>query len=206
MAEKKEMHIENIKKISSLIKDGNFDALIKFAGELEKEVKGKKVILEEKLKALEIQRKEKDAQQKVVENTAPVLEEKTETESVKVLEKPTKKEEKVKELAPEQKAEEKPVVKIVKPTTTAKPAPAAAAPTAAAAPVNGHAIKTPLPGVIIDIKVNVGDTVTKGQTVVILEAMKMENNINSDKDGKVASIAVAKGDTVADGAVLVVLE
>ncbi len=102
--------------------------------------------------------------------------------------------------------EEKPVVKIVKPTTTAKPAPAAAAPTAAAAPVNGHAIKTPLPGVIIDIKVNVGDTVTKGQTVVILEAMKMENNINSDKDGKVASIAVAKGDTVADGAVLVVLE
>ena len=49
MAEKKEMHIDNIKKISSLIKDGSFDALIKSAGELEKEVKGKKVLLEEKL-------------------------------------------------------------------------------------------------------------------------------------------------------------
>ncbi len=94
----------------------------------------------------------------------------------------------------------KPVVKPV------APAAATAAPTAAAAPVNGHPIKTPLPGVIIDVKVNVGDTVTKGQTVVLLEAMKMENNINADRDGKVASIAVAKGDTVADGAVLVVLE
>ena len=45
MAEKKEMHIDNIKKISSLIKDGNFDGLIKLAGELEKEVKSKKVLL-----------------------------------------------------------------------------------------------------------------------------------------------------------------
>ena len=105
---------------------------------------------------------------------------------------------------------EKPEVKkpaaVVKPVV--KPAAAAAAPAAptASAPVNGHPIKTPLPGVIIDVKVNVGDTVTKGQTVVLLEAMKMENNINADRDGKVASISVAKGDTVADGAVLVVLE
>lgn len=107
----------------------------------------------------------------------------------------------------EKPKEEKPKV-TVKPVTAAKPAPApttAAAPTATA-PVNGHAIKTPLPGVIIDIKVNVGDTVAKGDTVVILEAMKMENNINSDRDGKVVSIAVSKGDTVADGAVLLVLE
>ena len=77
--------------------------------------------------------------------------------------------------------------------------------TAAAVAVDGHAIKTPLPGVIIDVKVNVGDTVAKGQTVVVLEAMKMENNINADRDGKVTDIRVAKGDTVADGAVLVVL-
>lgn len=105
-----------------------------------------------------------------------------------------------------EKSEEKKPAVVAKPVV--KPAaPAAAAPTAApAAPVNGHAIKTPLPGVIIDVKVNVGDTVTKGQTVVLLEAMKMENNINSDRDGKVASISVSKGDTVADGAVLVVLE
>jgi biotin carboxyl carrier protein len=81
---------------------------------------------------------------------------------------------------------------------------AVAAPAAAA--VKGNAIKTPLPGVIIDVKVNVGDMVKKGDTVVILEAMKMENNINADRDGKVVSIEVAKGDTVADGAALVVLE
>lgn len=105
-----------------------------------------------------------------------------------------------------EKPEEKKPAVVAKPVV--KPAaPAAAAPAATpAAPVNGHAIKTPLPGVIIDVKVNVGDTVTKGQTVVLLEAMKMENNINSDRDGKVASISVSKGDTVADGAVLVVLE
>lgn len=99
----------------------------------------------------------------------------------------------------------KPVVaKPVAPA--AKPAAPAAQATPAAAAAGGYAIKTPLPGVIIDIKVNVGDAVAKGQTVAILEAMKMENNINSDRDGKVASIAVAKGETVADGAILITLE
>ncbi len=105
----------------------------------------------------------------------------------------------------EKPVEEKPVVKVQ--PVAAKPAAAPAAkPAAATAAVDGHAIKTPLPGVIIDVKVNVGDTVAKGQTVVVLEAMKMENNINADRDGKVTDIRVAKGDTVADGAVLVVLE
>ena len=104
----------------------------------------------------------------------------------------------------EKPVEEKPVVKVQ--PVAAKPAPAPAAkPAAAAVAVDGHAIKTPLPGVIIDVKVNVGDTVATGQTVVVLEAMKMENNINADRDGKVTDIRVAKGDTVADGAVLVVL-
>lgn len=104
----------------------------------------------------------------------------------------------------EKPKEEKPAVKVqpvAKPAT--KPAQAAAP---AAAPVSGNAIKTPLPGVIIDVKVNVGDMVKKGDTVVVLEAMKMENNINADRDGKVAAIQVAKGDTVADGTALVVLE
>ena len=105
----------------------------------------------------------------------------------------------------EKPKEEKPVVKVQ--PVAAKPAPAptpaAAAPVAAA---KGNAIKTPLPGVIIDVKVNVGDDVKKGETVVILEAMKMENNINADRDGKVVAVQVTKGDTVADGAVLVVLE
>ncbi len=102
----------------------------------------------------------------------------------------------------EKPVEEKPVVKVQ--PVAAKPAAAPAAP--AAAPVSGNAIKTPLPGVIIDVKVNVGDTVKKGDTVVVLEAMKMENNINADRDGKVVAVHVAKGDTVADGAALIVLE
>ena len=103
---------------------------------------------------------------------------------------------------------EKPVVKIqpvtAKPAAT--PASAPSAPSVAPAAVKGNAIKTPLPGVIIDVKVNVGDIVKKGDTVVVLEAMKMENNINADRDGKVVAIQVAKGDTVADGAALIVLE
>ena len=104
----------------------------------------------------------------------------------------------------EKPVEEKPVVKV---QPAAKPAAApAAAPAPAATTVSGNAIKTPLPGVIIDVKVNVGDTVKKGDTVVVLEAMKMENNINADRDGKVVAIQVAKGDTVADGAALIVLE
>ena len=108
----------------------------------------------------------------------------------------------------EKPVEEKPVVKVqpVAAKPAAAPAPAAKPTAAAAAPAGGYSIKTPLPGVIIDVKVNVGDAVAKGQTVVVLEAMKMENNINADRDGKVVAIQVAKGDTVADGAVLVVLE
>ena len=102
--------------------------------------------------------------------------------------------------------EEKPVVKVQPVAAKPAAAPAPAAKPVAPAPAGGHSIKTPLPGVIIDVKVNVGDTVAKGQTVVVLEAMKMENNINADREGKVAAIQVAKGDTVADGAVLVVLE
>lgn len=81
------------------------------------------------------------------------------------------------------------------------PAPAAApapAPTAAPAPAagNGTPVKAPMPGNILDVKVNVGDTVAKGQTVVILEAMKMENEIVAPEAGKVTSITVKKGDTV----------
>ena len=106
----------------------------------------------------------------------------------------------------EKPVEEKPVVKVQPVAAKPAPSPAPTAQPAAAAPAGGHSIKTPLPGVIIDVKVNVGDTVAKGQTVVVLEAMKMENNINADRDGKVVAIQVAKGDTVADGAALIVLE
>ncbi len=105
----------------------------------------------------------------------------------------------------EKPVEEKPIVKV-QPVAAKPAAPATPAAKPAAAPVSGNAIKTPLPGVIIDVKVAVGDVVKKGQTVVVLEAMKMENNINADRDGKVVAIQVAKGDTVADGAALVVLQ
>ena len=67
------------------------------------------------------------------------------------------------------------------------------------------AVKAPLPGVILDLKVAVGDTVAAGDTVVVLEAMKMENNIHADKGGVVKSICVNKGDSVLEGADLVVL-
>ena len=55
-------------------------------------------------------------------------------------------------------------------------------------------------------KVNVGDAVKKGQTVVILEAMKMENSINADKDGKITAINVKQGDSVLEGTDLVIIE
>ena len=100
----------------------------------------------------------------------------------------------------------KPVVRpAAKPA--AAPAPAAAAP--AAKPAAGGAksgVKSPLPGVILDIKVNVGDEVKKGQTIIILEAMKMENSINADRDGKITAINVSKGESVLEGTDLVIIE
>ena len=96
---------------------------------------------------------------------------------------------------------------VVRPAAKPAAAPAAAAPVAK--PAAGGAksgVKSPLPGVILDIKVNVGDEVKKGQTLIILEAMKMENSINADKDGKVAAINVSKGESVLEGTDLVIIE
>ena len=84
-------------------------------------------------------------------------------------------------------------------TAAAAPAPAAAAPAAPApapAAAEGTPIKAPMTGNILDVKVNVGDTVSVGQVLVVLEAMKMENDIVASVAGKVTSIAVKKGDTV----------
>lgn len=66
-------------------------------------------------------------------------------------------------------------------------------------------IKSPLPGVILDINVKVGDVVAKGQKVLVLEAMKMENNINADRDGKIVEIKVNKGDSILEGADLLII-
>ena len=87
-----------------------------------------------------------------------------------------------------------------------KAAASAAAPKAAApagAPGKGTPVKAPLPGVVTAINVNVGQKVKKGETVVVLEAMKMENNIAAECEGTVTSVCVAQGDSVMEGTVLV---
>ena len=109
-----------------------------------------------------------------------------------------------------------------KPAAAPQPAPAASAPAAApvapqpiapaapaaepAAPAGkGTAVQSPLPGVILDIKVAVGDQVKAGQTVAILEAMKMENNINAECDGVITAIKVSKGDNILEGSDIVII-
>ena len=95
---------------------------------------------------------------------------------------------------------------VVRPASTS-PAPAPTTVVKPAATSTGKSgVKSPLQGVILDIKVNVGDTVKKGQTIIILEAMKMENNINADKDGKITAINVSKGESVLEGTDLVIIE
>lgn len=75
----------------------------------------------------------------------------------------------------------------------------------AAAPAGGATVKSPLPGVINDIRVKVGDSVKNGDTIIILEAMKMENDIKSNTSGVVKAINVNKGDSVQEGADLIVI-
>lgn len=85
----------------------------------------------------------------------------------------------------------------------AAPKKAAAAPKKAAA--GGTPINAPMRGTIVDVKVKVGDKVSNGTVVAVLEAMKMENDIVSDKDGVVAAICVNKGESVETGAPVVTL-
>ena len=85
----------------------------------------------------------------------------------------------------------------------AAPAPAAKA---APSPVSGgQAVKTPMPGSILDVRVKAGDVVKKGGVMLILEAMKMENEILAPQDGTVAQVLVSKGSSVNAGDALVVL-
>ena len=86
------------------------------------------------------------------------------------------------------------------------PAPAAApAPAPAAAPVGGNKINSPLPGSVISVAVTEGQAVKKGDTLLVLESMKMENPILSDCDGTVTKIAVAAGQSVMQDDLLVVI-
>lgn len=91
------------------------------------------------------------------------------------------------------------------PAQSPAPAPAAAPAAPVAAAGSGKAVTSPLPGVIIAVKVNVGDKVKAGQEVAVLEAMKMENSIEATQDGTVTAINVAKGDSVLEGAPIVTI-
>ncbi|MEG2151019.1 MAG: biotin/lipoyl-containing protein [Bacteroidaceae bacterium] len=103
-------------------------------------------------------------------------------------------------------------IKVAAPKVNTKPA--TAPKTETGAPVvkrpvvasSKSGVKSPLPGIILEIKVKEGDVVKKGQTILILEAMKMENNINADRDGKVSAIKVNKGDSVLEGTDLIIIE
>ena len=94
----------------------------------------------------------------------------------------------------------------------AAPAAAAQAPAAAAAPAaapqasgEGEVVTSPLPGVIIEVSAAVGQTVKAGQKVAVLEAMKMENEIQAPKDGKITAVHVSKGDSILEGANIVTI-
>lgn len=82
----------------------------------------------------------------------------------------------------------------------------AAAPAPAATPAGGEKITSPMPGNILSVNVSNGDTVKKGQVLMILEAMKMENEIMSPIDGTIVSVNTTKGATVESGALLCVIK
>lgn len=103
----------------------------------------------------------------------------------------------------------KPKAAVSKPVAkTAAPAAAAAAPAAApkaAAPAGGTTVNSPLPGVVLSVNCKEGQAVKKGDCLIVLEAMKMENSIEATCDGTVKSIMVQKGDSVLEGAALVTI-
>ena len=81
------------------------------------------------------------------------------------------------------------------------------APTPAATPAAGdEAVTAPMPGTILAVNVSVGDTVKKGDVLMVLEAMKMENEINSPRDGKIVAVNTSKGSMVESGAQLCVIQ
>ena len=107
------------------------------------------------------------------------------------------------EILTEKKKASKPAIKHA--TVTAAPVAAAPVAPAVSAGGQGTGVKSPLPGVILDVCVKVGDEVKVGQKVAVLEAMKMENNINADRDGKIVAVKVNKGDSILEGSDIVII-
>ena len=91
------------------------------------------------------------------------------------------------------------------PTVSTEGAAAPAAPAAKGAAGAGTPVKAPLPGVVTKVLVQNGQAVKKGETVLVLEAMKMENNINAECDGAITGICVAPGDSVKEGTTLLTI-
>lgn len=116
------------------------------------------------------------------------------------------------EVEVEKVEEYRPISRAQAANPAAYAAPAAPAPIsapvkpAAPAPSGATNVTSPMPGTILDMKVSVGDKVKAGQILLILEAMKMENEIVAPIDATVASLSVKKGDTVDTDATLVVLK
>lgn len=92
------------------------------------------------------------------------------------------------------------------PTAVPIAAPVPQAAPAAASVAGGEAIKAPMPGTILDVKVSAGTKVKKGDTLFVLEAMKMENEISAPADGVVVQIQTAKGSSVNTGDILAVMQ
>jgi len=106
--------------------------------------------------------------------------------------------------APVQKSAPKPAAPAAKKPKKTAPAPK---PEKSTPPVaGGHTVESPMPGTILSISVSEGDSVSNGDVLLVLEAMKMENEITSEVDGTVASINVKNGAAVDAGEVLVVIE
>ena len=77
------------------------------------------------------------------------------------------------------------------------------APVSQAPAAGGSELKSPIQGAVLSVAVKVGDTVTKGQTLLVVEAMKLENEIVSDQDGVISEVLISEGQTVNSGQVLV---
>jgi biotin carboxyl carrier protein len=101
------------------------------------------------------------------------------------------------------KAPAAPAAEEMKPSTPVPPAAPASNPVNTSAPVGTTKMTAPMPGTILDIKVKPGDVVKKGDLLMILEAMKMENEIVSPQDGIIATVNITKGSSVNSGDLLV---